>query len=124
MSHSSRGPLRLARTIPKGPTRSGLFQRNTKYFSDAVYATVLKTSLSATSVIQSGHVLPDIPHEENCAVLCEESGGSRLRNRDREAEPALGLIPKLAIAVETKRYLLVVYNHLLQCTHNSAPVCE
>src|SRR5262245_28610577 len=75
---------------------------------------VSDVSLSAPPVIQSGHMFPDIPHEENRAILGKECRGSCLGDRDRESKAALGLIPKLAIAIKTKRHLLVVDDHFLQ----------
>src|SRR5437867_389329 len=59
----------------------------------------INSSLSrAARIFQNGHLFPDVPHEENSAILGEEGCRSGICDWYREAEPALCLVPKLPCA--------------------------
>jgi hypothetical protein len=64
-------------------------------------------------LIQNGHVFSDVSHEQNCAIFREKRGRSGIGNRNRKLKAALGLIPKLAIAIETEPNPLIVDDHFL-----------
>jgi hypothetical protein len=70
---------------------------------------------------QGSHLFPDVTHEKNGPVFSEKGSGPGLGDRNREAEAALGLVPELAIAVETKPHPLVVYDHFFQSAHERPP---
>src|SRR5262249_40324141 len=60
-------------------------------------------------IIQSGHMFPDVSHEENRAIFREERSCSGILDWHGKAEPAFGLVPKLPVTIETEPDLLVVY---------------
>src|SRR5262245_7746124 len=63
----------------------------------------------------------DVTHEKNGAVFNEKSCRSDIRDRHREPETALGLIPELSVSIEAESNFLVVDDHFLQCTHAGPP---
>src|SRR5262249_27801839 len=63
----------------------------------------------------------DVTHEKNGAVFNEKSCRSDIRDRHREPETALGLIPELSVSIEAESNFLVVDDHFLQCTHVRPP---
>ena len=67
---------------------------------------------------ECGHLFANVPHEKHRTILREESCRTGIGDRNGKPEPALGLIPKLSVAIETESYLLIVNNHFLQRAHD------
>ena len=76
-------------------------------------------SISATRFIQNRYLFPDITHEENRPVFGKKRCGPGIGDRNGKTEPALRLIPELAISIETEPDLLIVHDHFFffQCAH-------